>query len=58
MRSSTLLILPVLAIRAQEEAVQACARMVGAGEAAAAKAHRRDAEVAAVLLHEQIGRAG
>ena len=35
--------------------MQPCACMVGAGEAAPAKADRRHAEVTAVLLNEQIG---
>ena len=37
-----------------EEAVQPRPRVVGAGEAAAAKADRRDAEITPVLLDEQI----
>ena len=39
-----------------EEAVQLRARVVGAGQAAAAKADGGHVEVAPVLLHEQVGR--
>ncbi len=39
-----------------QEPVQPRARVVGAGQAAAAKADRGHVEVAPVLLHEQVGR--